>query len=152
MSEINENILLVGNVNVGMVKFLTVPYPRTFQSFIETLVSPFVPPVGYGGLYAFSKKAWLETEDRESVKNRPRAEDRHLRLSIQKRYEIAYVRTRTLHLRPRETPKYHYKKGITRRQEKRGSLLACMIHSFMYLRPLVLSGYLKARFQSGSSD
>ena len=146
--KIANYIRLVGEKNVGMVKFSLVPYPRTFQSFIGTLVSPFLPTVGFGSLYAFSKKAWLETENQESIRNTSRAEDTHLRLSIQQRYKVLFVKTKTLNLRPRETPDYHFLKGVTRWQEKRENLLVVVIHSFIYLRPLVLWGYLKARLQT----
>lgn len=139
---------LVGKKAIGMVMFSRRPYPRTFQSFVGTLVSPFVPTTGFGALYAFSKKAWLETEDQESVKNVPRAEDTHLHSSISKKYKTIFVKTDTLHLRPKETAKSHFIKGVTRWQAKRAPLWTVLIHSFIYLRPLVLSGYLKARSQS----
>lgn len=146
--KIAKHVELVGKKNIGMIKFSLVPYPRTFQSFIATLVSPLLPEVGFGGVYAFSKKAWLETENQESVKNTPRAEDRHIRLSIQKRYKVLFLKTKTLHLRSTETPYNHFLKGFTRWKQKRENLLVIVIHSFIFLRPLVLWGYLKSRLQT----
>jgi len=146
--KIVDYLHLVGKKNIGIVLFSRIPYPRTLQSFLGTLFSPFVPIVGFGGLYAFSKQAWLETENQESAKATPRAEDTHLRLSILRRHKEIFVKTKTLHLRPRETARYHFLKGVTRWQTKRESLWRVTIHSFIFLRPLVLSGYLKARLHN----
>lgn len=146
--EISNYIELVGKENIGMIKFSLVPYPRTFQSFVELLVSPFLPTVGFGGLYAFSKKAWVETENQESAKEIHRAEDRHIRLSIQKRYRVLFLKTKTLHLRHTESPYNHFLKGFTRWKEKRENLLVMVLHSFIFLRPMVLWGYLKSRLQT----
>lgn len=150
--KIVDYLHLVGKKNIGIVLFSRIPHPRTLQSLLGTLFSPFIPivgvRVGFGGLYAFSKQAWLETENQESAKATPRAEDTHLRLSILGRHKEIFVKTKTLHLRPRETARYHFLKGVTRWQTRRESLLRVAIHSFMFLRPLVLSGYLKARLHN----
>lgn len=139
---------LVSKNPIGMVMFSRRPYPRTLQNFVGTLFSPFVPTIGFGALYAFSKEAWLETENQESAKNVPRAEDTHIHLSISKKYKTIFVKTDTLHLRPKETADGHFMKGVTRWQAKRAPLWTVVLHSLIYLRPLVLSGYLKARLQS----
>ncbi len=144
--KIGDSVPLVGKKAIGMVLFSYRPYPRTFQSFVGTLVSPFAPKgFGFGGLSAFSRKAWLETENQESARNVSRAEDTHLVSSISKKFKTIFVKTNTLHLRHRETAKNHFMKGVTRWQSKRAPLWRVAIHSFIYLRPLVLSGYLKAR-------
>jgi glycosyltransferase involved in cell wall biosynthesis len=150
---LDEKILdfmpLVGKNAIGMVLFSFKPYPRTFQSFVGILVSPFAPiGFGFGGTSAFSKEAWLETEDQESAKNVPRAEDTHLVSAISRKYKTIFVKTNTLHLRQRETAEMAFLKGVNRWQAKHAPLWTVAIHSFVYLRPLVLSGYLKSRFRS----
>jgi len=146
--KIADYLHFVGKKNIGMVMFNRTPYPRTLQSFLGTLASPVIPMSGFGGLYAFSKKAWSEIEKQESARNTPRAEDTHLRLSISKKYRVIFVKSNTIHLRPKETAKYHFMKGITRWQARRERFLTVVLHSFIFLRPLVLSGYLKARLQN----
>ncbi len=140
---------LIGKKTFGIVVFSRTPHPRTLQSLLGTLFSPFLPmrAHGFGGLYAFSKEAWLETEDHKSAKSTTRAEDTHLRLSISKSHKEIFIKTQTLHLRPKETAQYHFLKGVTRWQTRRESLLRVAIHSFVFMRPLVLCGYLKARLQ-----
>ncbi len=134
---------------VGVLLFSRKPYPRTFQSFVGILVSKLAPlGFGFGALYAFSREAWLETENQESARKVHRAEDTHLVSSISKKYKTIFIKTNTLHLRDRETAKNHFMKGVTRWQAKRAPLWEVAIHSFVYLRPLVLSGYLVARLKS----
>lgn len=146
--KIADHLHFIGKKNIGIVMFSRIPHPKTLQSFVGTLISRFLPTVGFGGLYAFSKEAWAETENQESARNTPRAEDTHLRLSISKKFNEIFIRTETLHMRPKETAKYHFKKGITRWQAKRAPFFAVLVHSLLFLRPLVLCGYLKARLQN----
>jgi glycosyltransferase involved in cell wall biosynthesis len=149
--KIVDSLPLVGKNAIGMVLFSFKPYPRTFQSFVRFLVSPFTPiGSGFGGLSAFSKKVWQETEDQESVKKIYRTEDTHLHSAISRKYKTIFVKTNALHLRERESDKLHFLKGVTRWKDKRTPLWEVIIHSFIYLRPLVLSGYLKARSRSHS--
>ncbi len=152
--KITDSIHLVNKKSIGMVKFSRRPYPRTFQSCVGTLISPFLhtleghPAIGFGAIYAFSKEAWLKTENPKLAKNVLRAEDTHLYSSISKKYKTIFVETNTLHLRPRETRKNHFVKGVARWQVKRAPLWEVVIHTLIFLRPFVLSGYLKARLQS----
>lgn len=152
--EIADAIPLIGKSDIGMVKFGRRPYPRTLQSYLGTLISPFLhvlkghPAIGFAAIYAFSKEAWLATENPKLAKNVLRAEDTHLYSSISKKYKAIFIETRTLHLRPQETKENHFLKGVTRWQVKRAPLWMVVAHTFMFLRPPVLSGYLKARLQS----
>ena len=81
--------------------------PWTPQCFIRHLAGA-AGLHGYSGLIAFSREAWLKTEDQEEVKRIPRAEDTHLLRAIETKYPINYVNTVSFHLRPSESAEDHY--------------------------------------------
>lgn len=150
--KISEYLPLVGKDEIALVGFSRISYPLKFQNFIARLVSTFIPKIGFAGLYAFSKKAWLETEDKEAVKKIPRAEDTYLYLSISKKYRTKFIKTNTLHLRPQETAKMHLIRGTTYWTVQHNPLWKAILHSIIYFRPLVLVGYLHARLQDWGSS
>lgn len=149
--KIIEHIPLIGKNGIALISFSRTNYPLTFQNFIAKLVSTFIPKIGFTGIYAFSKKAWLETEDQEAAKKIVRAEDTHLHLSISKKYKTMFIKTNTIHLRPEEKASRHFIMGVTRWTVKHDSLWMTIIRSIVYLRPLLLAGYLHARFQDSTN-
>lgn len=101
-SSIKNYLIKIGSNNVAMVSFGFLDHPYTFQTFSRRFISFISPFTGFAGFYAFSKRAWLETEDLESEKRIPSAEDTHLRMSILKKYQIKHKNTKSMHLRPIE--------------------------------------------------
>ena len=140
---------LIGQDEVALVSFGRRPYPLTIQDFIARIIFVF-SRLGFEGIYAFSKKVWLETENQNSVKKISYDEDAHLCRSIAKKYRTVYVRTNSIHLRPEEKPERHFKLGFTYWSVKHKPLWKAALHSIFYFRPLLLAGYLKARLRSYS--
>jgi glycosyltransferase involved in cell wall biosynthesis len=145
--KISKYLPLVGKDEIALVGFGRISYPLTFQNFIARLVLTFIPKIGFAGLYAFSKKAWLEAEDQDAIKKILRAEDTYLYLSISKKYRTKFIKTNTLHLRPIETAEIHLIRGTTYWTVQRNPLWKAILHSIIYFRPLILVGYLHARLQ-----
>jgi hypothetical protein len=136
---------LIGNDNFKLISFGLKHYPLNFQYFVRRLMCVFFPQRGFSGVLLFSKSAWLETEDEGSAKRIFKAQDTLLRLSIQKKYRINHVWTNSYHLRPRENPKDQYLRGVAYHQLGQKSLWGIFLSSFIYLRPMMLLGYLHAR-------
>ena len=76
---------LIGNDNIKLISFGLKHYPLNFQYFVRRLICVFFPQRAFSGVFLFSKSAWLETEDEGSAKRIFKAQDTHLRLSIQKK-------------------------------------------------------------------
>lgn len=149
--KIRKYLNLVGKSNIGMISFSRKQYPPTFQHFVAKLISILPKNIGFrkagfSGLYAFSKKAWQDTEKEASAKNVIKAEDTHLHLSMLQKYDYRFVKTNTIHLRPREEPTTHYLRGIMYWKLKRNPLWKAVLHSIIYFRPFMLVGYLHARY------
>jgi len=143
--KIREHIKKINKNNVALVSFGRKTFPTTFQDFITRIISTINPKIGFTGIYAFSKKAWLETENQEKVKKIVRAEDTHLRESISKKYRVIFIKTKSIHLRPEESKKRRFIKGYVYWAVKRNPLWKAILHSIIYLRPQTFAGYIYAR-------
>jgi PP-loop superfamily ATP-utilizing enzyme len=100
---------------------------------------------GFAGLLAFSKEAWIKSEDIEDLKRVNRAEDTHLHLAIKKIKPTKHINTDTIHLRPREDHQSHYNRGVAQCQMLHSHPIKPFLHSVMMLRPAVFTGYMHAR-------
>ncbi|RKY54776.1 MAG: hypothetical protein DRP89_04575 [Candidatus Neomarinimicrobiota bacterium] len=145
--KIREYIKYICKDKIALISFGRKTYPITFQDFITRIVSTINPKMGFTGIYAFSKKAWIETENQEAVKKIVRAEDTHLRISISKKYRVAFIKTNSIHLRPNESKNRHYIKGYTYWTVKKNPIWKAFLHSIIYLRPQLLTGYIHARIK-----
>lgn len=143
--KIRRYIKKIGKDNIALVSFGRRNYPITFQDFIFRLTSLINPKIGFTGIYAFSKRAWLETEDQDKVKKIIRAEDTHLKEAISDKYKTLFIKTSSIHLRPEETKERHYIKGYVYWAVKRNPIWKAFLHCIIYLRPQLLSGYIYAR-------
>jgi glycosyltransferase involved in cell wall biosynthesis len=130
----------------GLISFGYLDYPFTFQSIIRKLISKLIPRIGFTGQYIFNKKAWIETEDSNKVKQIFKAEDTHLKEAMEKKYNIAFIDTKSLHLKPSETKQKHYMRGFANWEVKRKNLFLMLIQSIIYLRPASFVGYYYSRF------
>lgn len=142
--KVKNYIPKIGKNGIGLISFSYHDYPITIQHFIRKLMSA---KYGFSGQYAFSKEAWLKTEDEESVKNIITAEDSYLRKSISRRYKRLHIQTKSIHLRPGRTKTRNYMRGIVRWKDYKKSLRNTVINSIIYLRPATIVGYLHARRQ-----
>lgn len=136
---------MIGKNEIRLISFSFIPYPYTIQFFIGKLISLLSPKKGESGIHFFSKQAWLETEDEEFVKKVFRASDTQLHLSIEKKYRREHIKTKTIHLRPREKKRDHYIMGLTHWMNIKRPLWKEIIYSIVYLRPMMVVGYFHAR-------
>lgn len=146
--KIKDYLNLIGRDHIGLISFSRKEYPITFQSFVLNFISATIPVIGFTGTYAFSKKALNETIDEELIKKIHSAEDTYIYIMISKKYKTKFIRTSNIHLRPRETKKRHYSKGISRWRVSHDSLWKTFLHSLIYLRPMVFVGYVHARLNN----
>lgn len=137
------------NGSVGLVNFGYYDYPYNPQGFIKKIISSITGIHGYAGLIAFSRKAWMDTENLEDLKSCPRAEDTHLQLAMKGRYRIEYIGTRSLHLRPSENFLDHYNRGVAQWQMIHSPWPASLLHSVVMLRPACFVGYMHTRMGVG---
>gem|GEM_PF-1009328 len=147
---IREHLSLVGKNSIGLISFARKEYPFTFQSFMAKLIHTIIPKIGFTGTYAFSKRAWQKTLNEKSMKKICSAEDTYLHMLISRKYKTRFIKTNNIHLRPREKPYYHYTKGVTRWQVKHDPFWKTLLHSLVYLRPMVFVGYMHARSRNVS--
>lgn len=144
-NKIREYLRLVGKNGIGLISFGRKEYPFTFQGFMSRLIATVIPEIGFTGTYAFSKKARKKTMDEKSIKKIYSAEDTYLYVLMSKKYKTKFIKTNNTHLRPREDPKNHFRKGVARWQVKHDPLWKVFLHSLIYLRPMVFVGYVRAR-------
>lgn len=136
-----------------LVSFTKQSYPSNFRYIVAQLIHKVYKLIkhrtyqSFTGLYAFSKKAWIETENTKSLKNIPRGEDTHLHEHLRREYKTVFIdNVKNLCLRPAETSKYQYLMGVTKWRVRKDPLWRVVLHSIYYFRPRVLVGYLKAKF------
>lgn len=146
-SQITDHILSINGIM--LVVFERIDYPLTYQNIIIRLLQRLPSSTLYRkftGIYVFSKRAWLETEDLDEVKNIERAEDTHLQLAISKKYPTKFVLTKTYHLRPKETSKEHYRRGKLYWQVAHRPMWLTILSAVILLRPSQIRGYIHERF------
>lgn len=142
-TEINRYLPLVGK-KFGLISFGYIERWNLFF-FVGRLKNIITPNRGFAGLLAFSKKAWLETEDLEDLKKIPRGEDTHLKLAISSKYKIAHRLTHCIHLRPRTTFWNQYYTGVAYWQQLQTPPWKMFLHSLFFVKPATFAGYYYAR-------
>jgi len=143
---IREHLQRIGRNGVGLISFGFLDKPYSIRTFIKRAITQVSPFKGLAGLFAFSKKAWLEAENPESAKRILISEDSYLCLCIARKYRKEYFNTKTLHLRPNENTRRHYLRGVAYWKDvQEPSTIKMLLHSIMMIRPAVLKGYLHAK-------
>jgi len=128
----------------GLISFGYFDYPWKIQSFLRYIISRLTPIHGFAGLLGFSKKAWMETEDLEDLKRLYRAEDTHLQYAVMKKYTVTHINTMSLHVRPNETKRDHYLRGVAQYHYRKSPLMN-FLHGLVMLRPATIVGYRHAK-------
>ena len=78
-----------------------------------------------------------------------RGEDTHLHAALTRKYDDKFIAgIKNIVLRPTESVKYQYLMGWNRWKMRRTSLWRVLMSTFLYLRPYLFVGYMKARFGS----
>jgi len=147
--EIKRYFSLVGRDGIKLVSFSKFPLRFSFRKMLEWFMQSikFHYKTGFTGLYTFSKSAWQETEDMESVKKLLRGEDTHLYENITKKYKTVFIPSiKNILLRPNESKKYHYLGGWERWKRRKLPFWRVLFSALFYFRVSMLAGYLKARF------
>jgi len=148
-----RNYLHLIDDEVKLVSFSKFPYPIDFRKCTAWLVQKVYYHNSFTGLYAFSKKAWLETEDEESLKKIPRGEDTHLHEYLTKKYKAKFIAgIKNIVLRPKESSRYQFLMGWNRWKIRKTSVPRILLSTFLYFRPFLLAGYLKARLYEYAGD
>ena len=129
--------------SIKMLKFGFLDYPFNLKSFMRQAFATITPFKPYSGVYAFSKAAWLETENIEDAKKNKKGEDAHLQLAIERKYKSRYFNTRSLHLRTTETNERDRMRGKNYQSILNASFLRVFATSLFMLRPHMLIGYLE---------
>lgn len=119
--------------------------PWTPQTFLRFLAAESRIFYGFSGVLAYSRSAWLETEDLDDLKRIYIGEDTHLHRAIKSKYPARFVNTNTFHLRPNEDPSHHYRRGVAQWESLHKGYLGSFIHSLLLIRPMVFTGYRHAR-------
>jgi hypothetical protein len=142
-----KNYLGLIKDDVGLVSFNKVAYPITIRSAIGNAIQKIWRHESFTGLYAFSRKAWLETEDIEHLKHQiTRAEDTHLDYYLTKKYKSRFIgNLENLCLRPKEGKQYQYMQGVNRWLIRKQSLVRMILTSILYFRPYAFVGYMHAK-------
>ena len=144
---------LVGKNGIGLVSFAKSSYPPTFAKMMARLIQTVYKHHSFTGIYVFSKKAWKETENIESLKKIPRGEDTHLHEWLRKKYKDRFIHdVKNVVLRPKESRRYRYLLGLNAWRIRKRALWRVLISTFLYLRPRMMVGYLKARYGGTSSE
>ena len=141
---IKEYIKLIPK-KYSLISFGYLEHPWNIQQFLRIIISESSPLHGFAGLLAISKTAWLKTEDLEDLKKIHRGEDTHLHLAIKSKFPTTHINTKSIHLRPNETKKDHYYRGVAMWHQLRRSYFTAFLHSLIMLRPAVFTGYRHAR-------
>ena len=144
-NRIRDYVQTIQSSNVKLVSFGLKYYPVDMIYFVKRLVTLVFPGRGFSGVFLFSKKAWMETEDEERVRKIVKAQDTFLSDSIKKKYSTRHVWLNVVHLRARRDVKDQYLRGVTVYQISRKSLPSAFVSSVLYLRPMMLVGYMHAR-------
>lgn len=144
-NKIRDYVSMIQSSDVKLVSFGLKYYPVDIIYFVKRLVTLVFPSRGFSGVFLFSKRAWMETEDAEGVKRIVKAQDTFLADSIRKKYATRHVWLNVVHLRARRDVKDQYLRGVTAYQVSRKSLLSVFISSILYLRPMMLMGFIHAR-------
>ncbi|MBD3204938.1 glycosyltransferase [Candidatus Bathyarchaeota archaeon] len=143
--KISEEISKLEDPEIALLGFKFYDYPFTLQTLLIRLISNLTAFSGYAGLYAFKKKAWLETEKMDSLRKISSSEDTHLRLSIMKKHYSAVSNTKSLHLRPSEDRERNFQRGMMYYNVVKLPLWLMILYSFSTLRFTALAGYIHAR-------
>jgi len=149
-TKIKNYFNLVGKGDIRLVSFSKFPYPVSARMMIAWLIQRlrhYRMHTGFTGLYVFSKSAWLETEDAESLKKILRGEDSHLDEALIRKYGHVFVAgVKNVVLRPAESWRYQYLMGAGKWLTRKTPLWKVLRDTFLYFRPWMFIGYMKTRF------
>jgi len=139
--EIKEYVELIGEY--GLISFEYVEFPVNWRHLIKRFLAGFLPFDWISGVRLFDRKL-LKFEDLEELKSLESGEDTHLAETLKKFSKTMYVKSDTVHLRPREDKETHLLRGRLYARFNRGILmaLACGLTTF---RLGLIKGFIQER-------
>jgi glycosyltransferase involved in cell wall biosynthesis len=141
---IAEYVPYIQSSKTKLISFGLKYYPIDLTYFVKKLITFIFPRRGFSGVFLFSKKAWIETEDEDKVKRIAKAQDTFLSNAIKTRYLTRHVWLNVVHLRVRKDAKDQYLRGVMAYRISGKSLPAVFVSSVIYLSPMMLKGYINA--------
>jgi len=124
-------------------------YPVSIRYLVIAIIKRLVQAVyqTYGGVYAFWRDAWLDSEE-PGVQHIKRAEDTSLQRAILRHGgQSCFIETDTVHLRHvDDTRARSYLKGRLYWSVAQRGFLSTLLSALLFLRPLVLVGYVHERW------
>lgn len=147
---VKEYLHLIGKNNVGLISFIELPYPFDLRRYLAAFIQKLGYRGSFTGLYAFSKKAWIKTEDESEVKKITTSEDTKLHEGMKKKYKTLFIsNTKNILIRPKESKRCQILMGVERRRHG-DSFLKLLVSSILFLRPLNVVGFLKCHRIDGT--
>jgi glycosyltransferase involved in cell wall biosynthesis len=141
---IAEYVPYIQSSKIKLISFGLKYYPIDMTYFVKKLITFAFSRRGFSGVFLFSKKAWIETEDEDKVKSIAKAQDTFLSNAIKMRYLTRHVWLNVVHLRVRKDAKDQYLRGVMAYRISGKSLPAVFASSVVYLSPMMLKGYINA--------
>ena len=146
---IREHLKHFQNKEVGWISFSYREYPFKYDSWLANKIQRiYTRRTPRGVNYAFRKSIIMD----EIVKMKAVVKGIDGLLfneSLIKGYRNLFLRSDTIHLRPRGM-KRDYTRGVAKHRVYKTSLMELLFNSFLYFRPLQIVGYLKARLNQNA--
>lgn len=137
---------LLERERVGWVSFGYVDYPFSCSNMMERLIQRVhTLNVPTGTNYAFKKSVYQQISV-EKLKNIHVGVDRLIFEEIKRRrFQVLFFPSKSLHLRPRGSTR-HFLQGFLK-CKRRENLGRVLVKSAVYVKPLMLAGFLKEMLQ-----
>jgi glycosyltransferase involved in cell wall biosynthesis len=140
---VKAKIQVLARKEIGWVSFGWIDYPLTFENCLERAIQrvrTLHTPSGIN--YAFKRNAY-QSIDINKLKKVPIAVDQFIfKEIILQGLRPEYFQTKSIHLRPIRTER-HYLQGFLKYMRGE-SLSTVLFKSALYIKPLMVAGYLKA--------
>lgn len=133
------------------ISFNHIDFPVNFRNLIIRFldrITLFVKKNKFSGIFLVNRQVMYECEDRKKLKQLEYGEDSFLHYCIKKRYLTNHVTTNSIHLRPRNSAKYHYLEGYFYWICDHGSFVKAILVGIITFKFSLIKGYIHARFKT----
>ncbi|PVX24558.1 MAG: hypothetical protein CW691_07255, partial [Candidatus Bathyarchaeum sp.] len=98
------------------------------------------------GIYAVDLKVRAECEDPEKIKTIEQGEDTFMQQCIKAKYPTKFFHVKNIHLRPKEDPARHYRRGKYYWKTAKRGFAKTILSAVISCRYNLIKGYIHARF------
>jgi glycosyltransferase involved in cell wall biosynthesis len=130
------------------MSFEHVDFPVNWRNLIKSGLR-FIPlwkAERLSGIYAVDLTVRAECEDPEKVKSIEQGEDTLMQQSIGTKYPTKFFHTHNIHLRPKEDPARHYRRGLYYWKTAKRGFFKTVLSAVVSGRHNLIKGYIHARF------